>query len=72
MMSKYNKLKEELTIAIDNRKKYYDNKIEDISKLMDIQNELWRVQIELSHINTKSLVPNNRRYEGNNCWRSRL
>ena len=59
-MSKYNKLKEELTIAIDNRKKYYDNKIEDISKLMDIQNELWRVQIELSHINTKSLAPNNR------------
>ena len=31
-----------------------------MSKLMDIQNELWRVQIELSHINTKSLVPNNR------------
>ena len=60
MINKYKKLKEELTIAIDNRKKYYDNKIEDMSKLMDIQNELWRVQIELSHINTKSLVPNNR------------
>ena len=60
MMSRYNKLKEELTIAIDNRKKYYNNKIEDMSKLMDIQNELCRVQIELSHINTKSLVPNNR------------
>ena len=60
MINKYKKLKEELTIAIDNRKKYYDNKIEDMSKLMDIQNELCRVQIELSHINTKSLVPNNR------------
>lgn len=60
MINKYKKLKEELTVAIENKKKYYDNKIDDMSKLMDIQNELWRVQIELSHINTKSLVPNNR------------
>lgn len=60
MINKYKKLKEELTAAIYDKKKYYDNKIEDIPKLMDIQNELWRVQIELSHINTKSLVPNNR------------
>ena len=60
MMSKYNKLKEELTIAIENKKRYYDNKIDDMSILMDIQNELWRVQIELSNLNTKSLVPNNR------------
>lgn len=60
MINKYKKLKEELTVAIENKKRYYDNKIDDMSKLMDIQNELWRVQIELSHINTKSLVPNNR------------
>jgi hypothetical protein len=54
-MSKINKLRSDLKRITEIRKVFYETQNQNISEMIDIQNELNRVRIELSNNNNTSL-----------------